>query len=486
MKHWMIAALAGLVSVASFAPLQYWWLMPLCLAALFWGWQQSSVKQAFVQGFAFGFMQFVVGVSWVYVSLKTYGNMPVVMAGAAVVLFVIALALFIAVSGYVFARLRSSSVIVNAGLFAALWTIAEWLRSITLTGFPWLDAGYSQTTQWLSGFAPLGGVYLVSFVLTLVSALLVTAVLSNAWFRVASVSAIAVLLAVGGFSQQKVWTQPVGQPVNIAVVQANIPIEQKWQPSYRQQLFDKYRRLTPETSVDLAVWPETALPLYLHQTNDAFWQYFTPQQGGLLAGISELDADTGKAYNAAVLDCGGERQVYRKRHLVPFGEYLPLRPLLGWVLDYLQLPMSDFSSWKQPQSLQCKGMDLALSICYEDAFANEVRRDLGAGGVLVNISEDAWFGNSLAPHQRVQMAQMRAMELGRPMVRSANTGPSTFIASDGEILASTKQFVEATLLHEVQPRTGKTPFNRFGIWIVYLSLMVVVAFGLVRIAKSRR
>ena len=178
---------------------------------------------------------------------------------------------------------------------------------------------------------------------------------------------------------------------------------------------------------------------------------------------------------------GGERSLYRKRHLVPFGEYLPLRFLFNWVLEYLQLPMSDFTAWSEHQPLTCgEEGQIGLSICYEDAFAGEHRLFNRDAAILVNISEDAWFGDSLAAHQRLQMAQMRAYELARPMVRSANSGPSAFIDHRGHIVSSSAQFQPATLSHAVQPQNGDTPFARFGNWIIWLSLLLVAAIVLMR------
>ncbi len=493
----LLVAFAGALSVAAYAPLQWWWLMPLSLAIIYYYWSKSTPKQAAWYGFIFAFMQFGFGVSWVYVSLKTYGNMPMPMAAAAVVLFVAALAAFMAFFGWIFAKLRESATdqksIFQALLFAAVWVLAEWMRSFVLTGFPWLDVGYSQTTRWLSGYAPLGSVYFVSFMLLLTVALLVNSIelLRSSRRKVQLLVQMisAILIVVGGaLLQQKEWTEPLDQPLNIAVVQANVPITQKWLPSYQAELFAKYKQLIPEEEVDLVVWPETALPIYLHQTNQEFWDYIKPDKGNLLAGIMEFQTGNkgqqDKSYNSAVLTCDDQVQVYRKRHLVPFGEYLPLRSLLSWVLDYLQLPMSDFNAWSSQQVLECGEIKLALSICYEDAFAAELRDHLGSSEILVNISEDAWFGDSLAPHQRVQMAQMRAQELARPMVRSANTGPSTIIDSKGIIIAATKQFTAASIVRKVYPHIGTTPFIRWGMWIIYLSGLVFALAMIVHIRRS--
>lgn len=491
MKQNLWVGLAGALSVAAYAPLEWWWLMPFCLAVLYWHWRDATPKQAAQFGFVFAIGQFGVGVSWVYVSLYTFGNMPPLMAGVAVFLFVALLACFFAALGYCFSLLRQTSLsrwwLARALLFASLWVLADWSRSIAFTGFPWLDVGYTQTTQWLSGFAPIGGVYLVSFMLLLVAVLLAELFHVLYLRQVEKISQgkivlfgvmIAVVYLSGAGLTTVQWSLPKAEPISVGLVQANIPIEQKWQPEFRNELLQRYVDLMPKQAVDLVVWPETAMPLYLHHTNTQFWQQFATNETSLIAGITELSLPDEKLYNAAIMTCGQEQLLYRKNHLVPFGEYLPLRRVFSWVLDYLQLPMSDFSSWSGQQAMNCGELKIALSICYEDAFANEIRANLGEGEVLVNISEDAWFGDSLAPHQRRQMAQMRAQELARPMVRSANSGPSSLIDADGRILLSTEQFVEQSAVGLVYPRTGFTPFTHLGLWIVYFAGLWVFLNGL--------
>ncbi len=189
-------------------------------------------------------------------------------------------------------------------------------------------------------------------------------------------------------------------------------------------------------------------------------------------------ARAGRAYYNSVVEIGSHPGVYRKQHLVPFGEYLPLKPLFGWLLDYLQIPMSDFSAGGARQKpLQAAGERLGVSICYEDAFGEEVIRALPQATLLVNVSEDAWFGDSLAPHQRIQMARMRALETGRPMLRAANTGPSALIDDRGVVLASSPEFQPFVLRGEVQPMHGVTPYGRFGNRPVVLLVGAITLIG---------
>ena len=477
----------GALQVLAFAPFEYWPLSFLSLGLYFYLSQNLKPKAAFLAGLAFGYGLYGFGVSWVYVSLATYGGMPLWMGGIAVLGFAGLLALFIASASALTSYLFPSSFRFIALPF--IWVIFEWMKSWVLTGFPWLDIGYTQTPSWLFSWASIGGVYLVSLMVVLVSSLFALALRSRRKMLYPTVAIIAIT-ALSFFSQQANWSEPIGAPIQVGVVQANVPINQKWQPNTRDQLISKYRSLSQQLQsqnhIELLVWPETALPLYVQQTDAEFWNSITPKNTALLTGIldspSIAQGNLEQSYNAAVLSCEGETQVYRKRHLVPFGEYLPLRFLFNWVLEYLELPMSDFSSWQGAQRLNCGAINVGLSICYEDAFAAEYREFVGDATVLVNISEDAWFGDSFAPHQRRQMAQMRARELSRPMVRSANSGPSLFIDERGALLEASAQFEVAVLSRQVQPHTGDTPFKRYGNWVIALSFLLVL--GLVALSRK--
>ena len=530
MFKYLIAIIVGAVSVAAYAPLEWWWLMPLCLAVLFQLMRNAKEWQASKLVFLFSLGQFGVGASWVYVSLQTYGNMPVWMASIAVFFFVVAYSLVIGFAGFLYSRFsehHGQESVKNIVLFASLWVLAEWSRSILFTGFPWLDVGYSQTTQWLSGYAPLGSVYLVSFVTVLVSAMLSVFLrrlgveLSMRFLKTQSVSnvsmnnvvskkliifyvgTIAVLVGSGAYLRTIHWSSATGQSFEAVIVQGNVSVDQKWLNDNQSQIVSDYVDQINQYSADLVILPETALPVALHQTDERLWNILRGQNKALLSGVIERDLVSNKIYNSANLVCGSfsgasqstqgsfyqGQQIYRKQHLVPFGEYLPLRDLLGWLLNYLQIPMSDFSAGQAIQSLSCEGLDISLSICYEDAFAAEMRNAIvknSQNGVLINISEDAWFGDSLAPHQRVQMAQMRAIELARPMLRSANSGPSTYIDFQGNVLATTKQFQKDSMQVSVMPRLGKTPFIHFGMWIIYGCLMLVICFIVMPIVFAKK
>lgn len=482
-KGFLLSMVSGAALVLAFAPFKFWFVAPLSLAAFFLLLYPVSAPMAAWRGYGFGLGLYGTGVSWVYVSLSTFGGMPLWMGSIAVFGFATLLAGFIALLAFLVARLFPARSWLRLLILPAIWIIFEWLKSWVLTGFPWLDIGYAVVDTWFAAWAPIGGIYLVSFVVAAIAALLAAGLLYRWW---PSAAFVAGLVLVSWLIDIVDWSESNEHALKIGVIQANVSIDQKWEPGYRRAVIDNYRSilrdLRDQQKVDLVVLPETAIPMHLQYLDLGFWDSMVPDGTAVLAGVidtpSLLNEPSGfeESYNAAVFSCGqaSPLQVYRKRHLVPFGEYLPLRFLFQWVLDYLDLPMSDFSAWQGEQALTCgEKIKVGLSICYEDAFANEYRQSLGSATLLVNISEDAWFGDSFAPHQRLQMAQMRARELARPMVRSANSGPSAFIDHHGQIQSISGQFAPATLVQYVQPQTGATWFLRFGNWFVYVMLALV-------------
>jgi apolipoprotein N-acyltransferase len=286
--------------------------------------------------------------------------------------------------------------------------------------------------------------------------------------------------------QQVGWTFPAGDPVKVALVQGNIPQQDKWQPD---KLLDSLAHYADTSfvleDIDLIVWPETAIAAFYDQVSENYIPYVEEklQDSGasLLTGIPVLDRTTWEYYNA-VISLGGERAFYYKRHLVPYGEYLPLRRVFGTTLDALAVPNADFSSGADGQSLlQAAGYPVATSICFEVVFGEELIEALPEAALLVNVSNDAWFGRSLAPFQHLEMARMRARETGRAMLRATNTGISALIDHQGRITAQSPQFEATVVTGEVVPRQGSTPYVRWGNVPV-----VLLCAGLLLVARLLR
>jgi apolipoprotein N-acyltransferase len=488
------ALLAGSAMPLAFAPFKLWPLAVLMPALLYAMWLQGSGKRAAWRGFLFGSGMYGIGTSWVYVSLHNYGNMPVLLAGFVVALFTAALAAFPALAGWLQAKLRHAGAGVHLLLvIPALWVICEWLHGWVLTGFPWLDLGYTQVSGPLAGYGPWLGVYGVSWAVALTAALLVYALRERGHGR--TIALVAVLAVwVGGWSAGLVpWAQPAGAPLRVALVQGDVPIGMKWRPEYRSTVLQRYLALSTQADdAALIVWPEAALPTYLDEIDPVYLAELRRRArehgSDFLIGVVERDLRRDAVYNS-VISIGSSPGIYRKRHLVPLGEYLPFKSILSWLLNYLQIPMSDFSrgAARQP-AIHAAGHAIGVSVCYEDAFGAEVIRELPQASLLVNVSEDAWFGDSLAPHQRLQMARMRAIESARPMLRAANTGLSAIIDAHGRLLAVSPQFRPFVLIGEAQPMQGATPFVRYGNWTVITGalLILVIATAIGRRAYTRQ
>lgn len=484
----LLVLLAGAITPLAFAPFKWYPLVLLTMGVLLLLSHTLTPKQGFWSGFLFGVGMFGIGVSWVFVSLHRFGNMSGPLAVFAVSIFVVILSMFPALT--MWAYIRSDMQRFTPGrllVFPALWVVFEWVRSWLFTGFPWLIMGYSQVPGVLSAAAPYIGVFGVSLLLVLSAALLVEwwAYGRNRWMLVSLVS-VWVLVWLAG---QIDWVQPQGQPIKIVAIQGNIGLDRKWDTRQSNNIVQQYlRQSAKHGDADLIIWPEAAIPAYRDAIESTWLNQLRVQaretQTDFIIGIIEREKINGRQtyYNSAI-SLGQSESLYRKRHLVPFGEFLPLKWLLGWLVNYLHIPMSDFSSGPDTAPLvKAAGQTIGISICYEDAFGEEVIDALPEAGLLVNISEDAWFGDSLAPHQRLQIASMRALESGRAMVRAANTGPSAHIDHRGKVLVKTGQFEAGSLQAEVQPMQGATPYVRWGnaAFLLITGIMLATAFGLRR------
>ena len=469
----IVAGLAGGLAVFGFAPFDGFPLPLLALAVLFTLWRRAeSAAAAAKLGFAFGLGLFGVGVRWLYVALHDYGGMAAPLAAAAIFLFAAFLALLPALAGYVQARLIAAGGAFWVLLMPVCWVAQELLRGYLFTGFPWLTLGYSQLQPSpLAGYAPLLGVYGVSFVLAVSACLLVWFWQERSWRALLSLVLIGLIGA--GLSRVE-WTVPVGAPLRVALVQGNIPQERKFEEGQLAGTLALYRRLVAEADAALVVLPETALPLLREQLPTDY----VPSGKTVLAGIFERE---GERYYNSVVSFGGTGlagdgaagQHYRKNHLVPFGEFIPLRPVLGVLInDILQIPMSDLSRGGEVQPpLALAGQQVALNICYEDVFGEEIIRALPAATLLVNVTNDAWYGLSDAAAQHGQISQMRALESGRMLLRATNTGLTAIIDRDGRIQARLPQHQQGILRGSAQGYRGMTPYARWGNGAVALLLL---------------
>ncbi|MCM8595799.1 MAG: apolipoprotein N-acyltransferase [Candidatus Accumulibacter sp.] len=501
--RWVASLLLGAASVAAFAPVGWFPVSWLSLGGLF-ALLCSEVdglrrpRHGALLALAYGLGLFLSGVSWVYVSLSVFGGMPVALAGLATVLFCAVLAGFPALAGALFVHLATCGWLARALLFAAVWVLTEWLRGWTFTGFPWLAAGYSQTPPSpLAGYAPIFGVYGVSLFCALFGALgheigrrwlSTTACPARRWLRwcpLLPILCAAAILLAGAMLHDLRWTEASGRSIRVALLQGNVAQDIKWRPEYFAESLRTYYRLALENPAQLTVMPETALPAFLDQVPVAYLEALRElalrEHGDILLGIAI--AEGRQYFNAAVSIGASPAQRYRKVHLVPFGEFVP--PGFARIMALANIPMSDFSAGSDGQRpLQIAEQRVAVNICYEDAFGEELIGALPEATLLVNLSNVAWFGDSLAPTQHLQIARMRALETGRMMLRATNTGMTAIIDVDGRVRSALPPFSRGALTGEVSGYAGATPFVAWGNWPVIGCALLIVC--VCTVARQRR
>ena len=474
--------------MSAFAPFGFYPVALLTFSWLAHAWRSRAPRDCARLGFAFGLGLFGAGVSWVYVSLHTFGGMPPVLAAAATLIFCAFLALFPAAAGWLQARLPTDAAVRACLVIPAAWTLFEWLRSWILTGFPWLSLGYAAVGWPMQGYAPVGGVFALSF-LTLALAGMLALVATRAPRRVHWLAALVVVVAGGEALRHVEWSVARAAPLTVALLQGNIEQSLKFDPARYERTLETYARLAEDARARLIIFPETAVPRFLDQVDRGYLRRLdalAQRNGGdLLLGVPTRRS--GAEFFNSVISLGvSPIQVYHKVHLVPYGEFVP--PGFAWTLRLVNIPMSDFSrGTRGQQPLAVAGEEVAVNVCYEDAFGDEIAAQLPQATLLVNVSNVAWFGDSLAPAQHLQIARLRAIETARMHLAATNTGITAVIDRDGEVLARLAQFTEGRLETSAQGYTGATPYVRLRDWpIVLASLGVLVAAALIARRKASR
>lgn len=482
-----LALIAGTLITLSLAPFNIWPLALLSCAILYLGLSQLTPRQAAWRGGWFGFGLFASGTSWVYVSIHDYGAAAPPLAFILTILFVAGLALLLALFAWLWTRFfrQNQHSISNAFAFAALWVVIEIFRGWFLTGFPWLYTGYSQLQGPLAGLAPVGGVWLISFSLALSSALLALLWANKQWATRTAASLLLLVIWLGSFTlQSKDWTEPAGEPLSVTAIQGNIEQNLKWDPTQIEAQLLLYQSLTLNAAPsDLVIWPETAVPVLKEQAQgylNSIDRLMDQRQSALITGLPlrQKDQYGDLRYYNAITSLGDSQGEYRKQKLVPFGEYVPLQELLRGVIAFFDLPMSDFARGPSQQApLEAKGYKIAPYICYEVVYPEFATELAAQSEILLTISNDTWFGTSIGPMQHLQMAQMRALEAGRWMIRATNNGVSALIDPQGQISQTVPQFEQALLHGTVTPMQGLTPYLRWQSWplILFCSLSLMLA-----------
>jgi len=491
----LLLILAGVANTLAFAPYQ-WHVLPLltlALLALSLGIARSA-RQAALFGFAYGLGWFGLGVSWVHVSIATFGGMPLLASLGIMALLVAYLSLFPALASYAVYRINKGNLLLFPLLFACCWVLSENLRSWLFTGFPWLSLGYSQTEGWMAPWAPLVGETGITFLLVFAAAAVLPALgtaLKTPYRFIPLVVAAMLLLISPLLNSLKGWQQ-LDEKVSVALVQGNIKQELRWDPEQELPTMKKYMQLSkPHLQQQIIVWPEAAIP-QLEPMAQAYLlnldMQAAEQQSAVITGILDYKRN-GDAYNGMIVlgktgtaATGGDylyesSNRYQKHHLLPIGEFVPFERWLRDVAPFFDLPNSSFArgDWLQP-NLNANGYQLLAALCFEIAFPRQIQANFNNDtDFLVTVSNDAWFGASIGPLQHMQIAQMRALEFGRPLLRATNTGVTGIVQPDGSLQAVLPQFAEGVLTAEVQLAQGRTLYSRTGdtllLWLVSLVLL---------------
>jgi apolipoprotein N-acyltransferase len=434
-------------------------------------WRGASARQAAWSGFWFNAGTFGVGTYWLYISVHGFGGAPLWIAFGLMAGLVGIMALYGAALGYAVVRLLPASGALRwmAGIPAA-WLLIEWLRGWFLSGFAWLSLGYSQTDTWLAAFAPILGVYGISWVLLLGAGALVTLLWGTPRERLLAAAGLVLPWIVALPLRTIDWTQPSGKPVGVAIVQGAIPQDQKWLDSNRETTLKLYRDLTYSAlGVPLIIWPEAAAPDVAQNLTDYLLDLYRQARAhgsALVLGVVRA-SDDGNDYYNSVLALGPGVGWYNKHHLVPFAEFFPVPHFVRSWLRLMSLPYNDFTRGAAQQPpLNAGHLALEASICYEDAYGSSQLPALASSDALVNVTNDAWFGHSSARFQHFQIARMRAIETGRFMLRAANDGISAVIGPHGEVVARAPEYQPYVLRAQITPQRGLPPYAYVGNWLI--------------------
>ncbi|MBQ0720094.1 MAG: apolipoprotein N-acyltransferase [Gammaproteobacteria bacterium] len=485
-SSYLLALFSGALLPLALAPFNWWPTALFSTCALCFLCRGQGMRGVFALSMVFGFGLYGVGASWIYVSIHDYGHASVGLASLLTGLFALGMALVFALPLSLFGLFRKAPPVAVLFAFPALWVLGEWFRGWFLTGFPWLNIGYGFIDTWLVGWAPIFGVLALSGIIAF-SGALVSLIGERKQHKSLIGNALILLTLIcagGAYLKIKPWTYPSGKRLKVALVQPNLPLLEKWDDRELKQILVNFKQSNESLlDQDLIVWPESALPTLQSNISgflDEIDTTLREEHVGLLTGIPS-NTDSNHYYNS-VLGLGRASGSYQKRRLVPFGEYVPLERWLRGAIGFFDLPMSAFSAGAdQQRPIRLGTVQIATAICYEIAYPDLLARDARDANILLTVSNDTWFGQSIGPHQHLQIARMRAIENAKPLLRSTNDGISANISPRGKVLEKLPRFQAGILKTQVTPYTGSSPFSQYGsLPIVGLSFVILIVLRVFR------
>ena len=481
-KQLLASSLIALFYVSGFEPFGLVIAPLFCLAYLFYFALNHSPKKTAIFYYLFGFFCFSIGLYWLYISIHIVSGAPLWLAILLIGVLSGVMALFYCLVGFIISyayQLFKSKYLVLTLLAPAIWTLSELLRGYAFTGFPWLTIGYSQSSTFLSAWAPIGGVYLVSFIVSLIAGYCL--LISSKIRPLLSLFSVLIIIGSSFFIRPIEWTERVDKEFSVALVQGAVAQEKKWLTAEFTRTLTLYRNsLLNLENTNLVIWPEVAIPAYAENVKgylDELEGILKQQNIDLLMLGINTKGKNGEVFNS-VITLGGDDRVYHKRHLVPFGEYFPVPKFVREWLQKMKLPHRDISIGPDVQEmLKLDQYFIATSICYEDIFGYELLDYQPLANVLVNVTNNAWFGESIASSQHFQMSRMRAIETGRYLLRSTNTGITAIVMPDGNIQEELEPYNFSILKGNFYPMKDETPYSRFGDLFVILLMTLIMTLG---------
>lgn len=496
----LIALFAGIAQGFSLAPANQW-LQLAALAVLFFIFAGlRTVKAGFLAGLFFGIGWFASSLAWLYVSVHDYGHQPAVFAAFVVFIFSCYLALYPAAVGALCAwsvKRGSSAGRMLLVIAPAAWGLTEWLKGVLFSGFPWSAVSYAHVDGALLAFAPICGAEGINFLAAFISGCAAFLLLERKNLKGIALASAGLLVVFSlAFALADIrWSEPY-KTLSVRLVQGGIAQDEKFSPMGSLTSFERYVRLMnekPAPENGLIVLPETIFPIPLQQLKPEIWKKFTHVTDGKAALMfgGFLRGEDGYRNTAVLVEHEKIVQSYTKKHLVPFGEYVPAG--FRWFIDMLQIPMGDLLQGSADQkTFEIDGVSAAPLLCYEDLFASEIREWWQGGkapNLLVNLSNLGWFGDTHALPQHLNISRMRAVEFARPVIRATNTGMTAYVTSKGEVAAELPAMKPGKLDVEVAAAQGEpTPFVKFGAlpWLGAMVLLLISAILALLFRKRHR